>query len=229
MLRKTDEAGTDFLSTFFTFDVNFRNFKDWTTFCSDILDDSLSQDLCDFTTSRLNGVRDPNCRSFFILWSSLPLIIGTFVIESTAFKNTLTREHFATTLLRTKCVGLILHGQKTYPHYHFSEIFCHTKNIAWSLFRVYCLKKEVHCLTKEIFCVAKDWDNPQIRDSADNSCQLNGTTLFSRENIKTPVLVKTPFFTTNSSWNICKFIFVWKFDEMTSFELWIWSEISLSR
>ena len=28
MLCKTDEAGTDFLSTFFTFDLNIRNFKD---------------------------------------------------------------------------------------------------------------------------------------------------------------------------------------------------------
>ena len=32
MLCKTDEAGTDFLSTFFNFDLNFRNFKDWITF-----------------------------------------------------------------------------------------------------------------------------------------------------------------------------------------------------
>ena len=28
LLCKTDEIGTDFLSTFFTFDLNFRNFKD---------------------------------------------------------------------------------------------------------------------------------------------------------------------------------------------------------
>ena len=117
MLCETDEAGTDFLSAFYTFDLNFRNFNDWITFRSDILDGSLSRDLCDFTASRLNGVRDLNCRSFFILLSSLPLIIGTFVTESTAvlcftepgttFRNTPTREHFATTLLRTKCVGLI--------------------------------------------------------------------------------------------------------------------------
>ena len=53
MLCKTDEAGTDFLSTFFTFDLNFRNFKDWIPFRSDILDGSLSRDLCDFTVSRL--------------------------------------------------------------------------------------------------------------------------------------------------------------------------------
>ena len=84
MLCKTDEAGTDFLSTFFTFDVNFQNFKDWITYRSDILDGSLSRDLCDFTASGLNGVRDLNCRSFFILLSSLPLIIGTLVTESTA-------------------------------------------------------------------------------------------------------------------------------------------------
>ena len=32
MLCKTDEAGNDFLSLFFTFDLNFRNFKDWITF-----------------------------------------------------------------------------------------------------------------------------------------------------------------------------------------------------
>ena len=38
LLCKTDEIGTDFLSTFFTFDLNFRNFKDWITFRSDILD-----------------------------------------------------------------------------------------------------------------------------------------------------------------------------------------------
>ena len=72
---------------------------------------SLSRDLSDFTASPLNGVRDLNCRSFFILLSSLQMIIGTFVTESTAvlcctepgtaFKNTLTREHFAITLLRT--------------------------------------------------------------------------------------------------------------------------------
>ena len=43
LLCKTDEAGTDFLSTFFTFDLNFRNFKDWITFRSDILDGSLSR------------------------------------------------------------------------------------------------------------------------------------------------------------------------------------------
>ena len=118
MLCKADEAGTDFLSTFFTFDLNFRNFKDWVTFHSDIfLDGSLSRDLSDFTANPLNGVRDLNCRSFFILLSSLQMIIGTFVTESTAvlcctepgtaFKNTLTREHFAITLLRTKCVCLI--------------------------------------------------------------------------------------------------------------------------
>ena len=49
MLCKTDEAGTDFLSTFFTIDLNFRNFKDWISFCSDVLGCSLSRDLCDFT------------------------------------------------------------------------------------------------------------------------------------------------------------------------------------
>ena len=38
LLCKIDEAGTDFLSTFFTFYLNFRNFKDWITFRSDILD-----------------------------------------------------------------------------------------------------------------------------------------------------------------------------------------------
>ena len=39
MLCKRDEAGTDFLSTFFTFFyLNFQNFKDWITFRSDILD-----------------------------------------------------------------------------------------------------------------------------------------------------------------------------------------------
>ena len=27
VLCKTDEAGTDFLSTFFTFDLNFRKFR----------------------------------------------------------------------------------------------------------------------------------------------------------------------------------------------------------
>ena len=43
MLCKTDEAGNDFLSTFFTFDLNFRYFKDWITFRSDILDGSLSR------------------------------------------------------------------------------------------------------------------------------------------------------------------------------------------
>ena len=117
MLCKTDEAGTDFLSTFFTFDVNFQNFKDWITYRSDILDGSLSRDLCDFTAGCLNSVRDLNCRLFFILLSSLPLFIGTFVIESTAvlcctepgtvFENTLTSEHFAITLLQTKCVSLI--------------------------------------------------------------------------------------------------------------------------
>ena len=48
-------------------------------------DPTLSRDLCDCTFSRLNGVRDLNCRSFFILLSSLPLIIGTFVTESTAY------------------------------------------------------------------------------------------------------------------------------------------------
>ena len=111
MLCKTDEAGTDFLSTFFTFNVNFQNFKDWITYRSDILDGSLSRDLCDFTAGRLNSVCDLNCTSLFILLSSLPLIIGTFVIESTAvlcctepgtaFKNTLTRELFAITLLPT--------------------------------------------------------------------------------------------------------------------------------
>ena len=129
MLCKTDEAGTDFLSAFYTFDLNFRNFNDWITFRSDILDGSLSRDLCDFTASRLNGVRDLNCRSFFILLSSLPLIIGTFVTESTAvscftepgttFRNALTMEHFATTLLRTKCVGLISSR---------SKIFCHKQH-----------------------------------------------------------------------------------------------------
>ena len=94
---------------FFTFDLIFRNFKDWIhfslqtgcpygfpkfsksnlgithteslfaglTFRSDILDGSLSQD----SASPLNGVRDLNCRSKL---SSLPLIIGTFVTESTA-------------------------------------------------------------------------------------------------------------------------------------------------
>ena len=29
---ETDEAGTGFLSTFLTLDLNFRNFKDWITF-----------------------------------------------------------------------------------------------------------------------------------------------------------------------------------------------------
>ena len=63
--------------------------------------------MCDFTASRMNGVCDLNCRSFFILLSSLSLIIGTFVTESTAvlcctepstaFKNTLTSEQFAIT------------------------------------------------------------------------------------------------------------------------------------
>ena len=72
------------MATFFTFDLNFQNFKDWITLRSDILDDSLSRNLCDFTASRLNGVRDLNCRSLFILFSSLPLIIGTFVTESAA-------------------------------------------------------------------------------------------------------------------------------------------------
>ena len=139
---------------------------------------SLSRELCDFTVSRLNGVCDLNYRSFFILLSTLPLIIGTFVIKSTvvfcctesgtAFKNTLTREHFAITLLRTKCAWF-RHGQKTYPHYHLCQIFCHTKNIAWSLISVHCLPKEVNCLTEEIFCVSKGPDNPQIGDSADNS------------------------------------------------------------
>ena len=43
MLCKTDEAGTDFLSTFFTFDLNFRNFRDWITFRVDIVDGSLSR------------------------------------------------------------------------------------------------------------------------------------------------------------------------------------------
>lgn len=131
MLCKTDEAGTDFLNTFFIFDLNFRNFNDWITFRSDNLDGSLSRDLCDFTASRLNGVRNLNCRSFFILLSSLPLIIGTFVTElaallcftepGTTFRSTLTREHFATTLLRTKCVDMC-------PHYHFCEIFCHKQH-----------------------------------------------------------------------------------------------------
>ena len=32
VLCKTDEAGTDFLSTFFTSDLNFRYFKDRITF-----------------------------------------------------------------------------------------------------------------------------------------------------------------------------------------------------
>ena len=32
LLCKTDEAATEFLSTFFTFDLNFGNFKDWITF-----------------------------------------------------------------------------------------------------------------------------------------------------------------------------------------------------
>ena len=87
------------------------------TFRSDSLDSSLSRDLSDFTASPPNGVRDLNCRLFFILLSSLPLFIGTFVIESTAvlcctepgtvFENTLTSEHFAITLLQTKCVSLI--------------------------------------------------------------------------------------------------------------------------
>ena len=76
-----------------------------------IQDGSLSRDLSEFIASPLNGVHDLNSRSFFILLSSLPLIIGTFVTESTAvlcctepgtaFKNTLTREHFAITLLQT--------------------------------------------------------------------------------------------------------------------------------
>ena len=88
MLCKADEAGTDFLSTFFTFDLNFRNFKDWVTFHSDILLGSLSRDPCDFTASHLNNVHDLNCKSFFILWSSLPLIIGTFVTESTVSYRT---------------------------------------------------------------------------------------------------------------------------------------------
>ena len=43
------------------------------------------------------------------------------------------------------------------------------------------------------FFVLQDRDNPQIGDSADNSCQLNDTTSFSREKIKTPVHVKTLF------------------------------------
>ena len=150
-----------------------------------IQDGSLSRDLSEFIASPLNGVHDLNCRSFFILLSSLPLIIGTFVTESTAvlwctgpgtaFKNTLTREHFAVTLLRTINVSVwFLHGQKTYPHYHFCQIFCHTRNIPWSLINVHCLTKEVHyfpkdvyCLT-EIFCVTKDRENPHIGDSADN-------------------------------------------------------------
>ena len=126
---------------------------------------SLSRDLSDFTASPLNGVRDLNCRSFFILLSSLSLIIGTSVTESTAvlcctepgtaFKNTLTTEHFAITLLRTIVSVWFLHGQKTYPHYHFCQIFCHTKKLAWSFISVHCLPKEVYCLT-EIFYVPKD-------------------------------------------------------------------------
>ena len=32
---KTDEAGTDFLNTFFTFNLNFRNFEDWIIFRSE--------------------------------------------------------------------------------------------------------------------------------------------------------------------------------------------------
>ena len=43
LLCKTDEIGTDFLSTLFTFDLNFRNFKGWITFRSDVLDGSLSR------------------------------------------------------------------------------------------------------------------------------------------------------------------------------------------
>ena len=43
LLSKIDETGTDFLSTFFTNDFNFRNFKNWITFHSDILDGSLSR------------------------------------------------------------------------------------------------------------------------------------------------------------------------------------------
>ena len=43
LLCKKDEIGTEFLSTFFTFDLNFRNFKDWITFRSDVLDGSLSR------------------------------------------------------------------------------------------------------------------------------------------------------------------------------------------
>ena len=56
LLCKTDETGTDFLSTFFTFYLNFRNFKDWITLRSDILD-GLYRGLCDFTVSRLNGAK----------------------------------------------------------------------------------------------------------------------------------------------------------------------------
>ena len=55
LLCKTDEAGTDFLSTFFTFDHNFRNLKDWIIFTVS-LDCSLSN-LCDFTANHLNGVK----------------------------------------------------------------------------------------------------------------------------------------------------------------------------
>ena len=126
----------------------------------------LYRGLCDFTNSRLNGVRDLNCRSFFTLLSSLQLIIGTFVTESTAvlccteqgtaFKNTPTREHFAITLLRTKCVCLISSRSKgLYPHHHLCQIFCHTKNIAGSLITVYCLPKEVYCLTLRRFFVSQ--------------------------------------------------------------------------
>ena len=46
LLCKADETGTDFLSTFFTYDLNFRNFKDWIFFHSDILDGSLSRFYC---------------------------------------------------------------------------------------------------------------------------------------------------------------------------------------
>ena len=141
------------------------------------------------SVSRLNRVHDLNCRSFFILFSSLPLIIGTFVTESTAvlcctepgtaFKKLYSNKGaFCNHIASNKMCVWFLHGQKTYPHYHVCQIFCHTKNIAWSLISVHCLSKEVYCLTEEIFCVPKGQDNPQIGDTADNACYYTSDSLW---------------------------------------------------
>ena len=76
MLCKTDETGTEFFRTFFTFTLSFRISEDCITFRNDILDHEIS---VIFTADCLNGKRDRKCRLLFTLLTMLSLMTLSYV------------------------------------------------------------------------------------------------------------------------------------------------------